>query len=140
MFLSSSLFLIFGLLASTWNVRNQLNAVDYRPEAAMWQEISAVTDGYNLAGLTQDYGSRVAYWGWRNITAWPSYGDILYGSERSGAELDFEAQFAEVAAKKDLFLVTDFNDLSRQPLLESKLKTYPIFAEGDGYLIYNLMK
>jgi hypothetical protein len=31
--------LLFGLFASVWNTRNQLNAVDYRPEAEMWAEI-----------------------------------------------------------------------------------------------------
>jgi hypothetical protein len=132
--------LLLGSFASLWNTRNQMNAVNYRPQAAMWAEISAKADGYNLAGLTQDYGSRMAYWGWKNITSWPSYGDLLYSERRSGAERDFEEQFDEIAAKKDLFIVTDFNDLSLQPFLKEKLKAYPIFAEGDGYVIYDLQK
>ncbi len=132
--------LLLGFIASLWNTRNQLNAVDYRPETAMWQEISRVTDGYNLVGLTQDYGSRFAYWGWANITSWPSYGDLLYSVNRSGAQSDFDEQFTEVTAKKNLFLVTDFNDLERQPFLKDKLKAYPVFAEGDGYVIYDLME
>ncbi|MCL4268282.1 MAG: glycosyltransferase family 39 protein [Anaerolineales bacterium] len=136
---SAFLFLGFGLIAVIWNTRNQLNAVDYRPEAAMWAEISHVTDGYNLAGLTQDYGARVAYFGWRTITSWPAYGDLLYSTERGGSR-DLEEQFAEITAKKDLFLVTDFNDLARQPLLKAKLESYPIFADGDGYVVYNLMQ
>src|SRR5690606_28234797 len=103
-------------------------------EAAMWAEISHVTDGYNLAGLTQDYGARVAYFGWRTITSWPAYGDLLYSTERGGTR-DLEEQFAEITSKKDLFLVTDFNDLARQPLLKSKLESYPIFADGDGYVV-----
>jgi hypothetical protein len=136
----SVFILLFGVIASLWNVRNQMNAVDYRPEALMWQEISRVTDGYNLAGLTQDYGSRLAYWGWRNITAWPSYGDLRYHEDLRGAQNDFDAQFTDLAAKKDLFLVTDFNDLNRQPFLKTKLAGYPIFAQGDGYVIYELKK
>lgn len=136
---SAFLFLGFGLIAVIWNTRNQLNAVDYRPEAAMWAEISHVTDGYNLAGLTQDYGARVAYFGWRTITSWPAYGDLLYSTERGGTR-DLEEQFAEITSKKDLFLVTDFNDLARQPLLKAKLESYPIFADGDGYVVYNLMQ
>src|SRR5688572_30835501 len=52
---SAFCFLLFGLAASVWNTRNQLNAIDYRPEALMWQEIAQVTYGYNVAGLTQDY-------------------------------------------------------------------------------------
>ncbi|MBL8051332.1 MAG: hypothetical protein JNM46_08930, partial [Anaerolineales bacterium] len=126
-------------IASVWNVRNTLNATDYRPEAQMWQEIAQITDGYNVAGLTQDYGSRMAYFGWRSITSMPAYGDILYSTQRGG-KADFEERFNEIISKKDLFLVTDFNDLNRQPFLKEKLKTYPIFAEGDGYMIYDLVK
>ncbi|NOH00683.1 MAG: hypothetical protein HND47_01255 [Chloroflexi bacterium] len=137
--LSSFLFLFIGLLAVAWNTRSQLNAVDYRPEATMWAEIAQRTDGYNLAGLTQDYGARFAYWGWRNITSWPSYGDLRYADERGGNR-DLEELFAEITSKKDLFIVTDFDDLDRQPFLKEKLKSFPVFAEGDRYVIYDLMQ
>lgn len=137
--LSSFLFLLFGLLATTWNTRNILNATDYRPETKMWEEISQITDGYNVVGLTQDYGARMAYWGWKHITALPSYGDILYGTER-GSRQDFEVRFDAIISKKDLLLITDFNDLNRQPYLKEKLKNYAIFAQGDGYVIYDLTK
>lgn len=134
------LILFFGVFASLWGTRNQLNSVDYRPQVKMWQEIGQKVDGYNIAGLTQDYGARMAYWGWQNITSWPTYGDLLYHDDLLGAQHDFENQFAELAAKKDLFVVTDFTDLDRQPFLKEKLKSYPIFAQGDGYVIYNLME
>jgi 4-amino-4-deoxy-L-arabinose transferase-like glycosyltransferase len=137
--LSSFLFLLLGLLASTWNVRNTLNAVDYRPQATLWTEIHTITDGYNLAGLTQDYGARMAYWGWQNITSWSTSGDLRYANERGGIQ-NLEENFSELASKKDLFLVTDFDDFERQTFLREKLNAYPIFAEGDGYVIYNLMK
>lgn len=137
---SSFLFLLIGLIASLWNTRNQLNAVDYRPQVAMWAEIHSLTADYNIGGLTQDYGARMAYWGWQNLTSWPSYGDLLYGKERGSAEKDFEEQWNELMPKKELFLVTDFKDLDLQPFLKAKLSTYPIFAEGEGYIIYDLMK
>ncbi len=31
---------------------------------------------------------------------------------------------------------TDFHKLSRQPLFQERLNEYPVFAEGDGYIIY----
>jgi hypothetical protein len=52
--------------------------------------------------------------------------------------MDFEKQFEELALKKDLFLVTDFDELDRQPFLKDKLAEYPVFAHGDGYIIYDL--
>lgn len=136
---SSFFFLLLGLISSTWNVRNQLNATDYRPQAQMWAEIGTITDGYNLAGLTQDYGARLAYWGWQNISSWPTSGDLRYAEERGGVK-DLQEQFNEFASKKDLFLVTDFDDFERQTFLREKLNAYPIFAKGDGYIIYTLMK
>ena len=136
--LSSFIILLIGLIASLWNTRNQLNAVDYRPQTAMWVEIHSLTADYNLGGLTQDYGARMAYWGWQNLTSWPSYGDLLYGKERGSAQKDFEDQWNELMPKKELFLVTDFKDLDLQPFLKAKLSTYPIFAQGDGYVIYQL--
>ncbi|MEK6753482.1 MAG: glycosyltransferase family 39 protein [Chloroflexota bacterium] len=130
--------LLTGIFMSLWSARAQMKSVDYRPEAQMWAEIGQKVDGYNLAGLTQDYGSRMAYWGWRNITSWPTYGDLLYHDDLRGAQRDFENQFAEIASKKDLFIVTDFTDLDRQPFLKTKLEQHPIFAEGAGYVIYDL--
>jgi hypothetical protein len=132
--------LLLGLFASLWNIRAQMKSVDYRLEVQMWQQIAETTRGYNLAGLTQDYGSRLAYWGWRSITPWPTYGDLNYHEDLRGAQMDFEKQFEELALKKDLFLVTDFDELNRQPFLEAKLAGYPVFAQGDGYIIYDLIE
>ena len=132
--------LLTGIFFSLWSTRTQLNSVDYRPQAQMWVEIGEKVDGYNLVGLTQDYGSRMAYWGWQYVTSWPTYGDLIYRDDLLGARRNFDKQFASMVAKKDLFVVTDFTDLNLQPFLKEKLKGYPIFAEGDGYVIYNLME
>jgi hypothetical protein len=130
--------LLFGLFASIWNTRANLNSVNYRPDAIMWAQIGERISDYKVAGLTQDYGSRLAYWGWKNITSWPTYGDLIYHDDLLGAERDFEKQFENILNAKELFLVTDFDDLDRQPFLKEKLEGYPIFAEGDGYIIYNI--
>lgn len=130
--------LLLGLFAVLWNSRNQLNAADYRPEAEMWAEISRKTEGYNLAGLTQDYGSRLAYWGWRSVTSWPTYGDLYYRGSLRGGQYEFDELFYAIVQKRPLFLVTDFRELDRQPLLKERLKEYPVFAEGDGYVIYQV--
>ncbi len=129
--------LLLGLFASFWNLRADLKSIDYRPEAAMWAKIGEQIHDFNVAGLTQDYGSRLAYWGWKNLTAWPTSGDLIYHEDLRGSQRDFEKKFAEIS-KKDLFLVTDFDELNRQPLLKEKLSTFQIFAQGDGYIIYHL--
>ncbi len=130
--------LLLGAFMSLWKTRSQLNSVDYRPETAMWAEIAEKVGENTLAGLTQDYGQRLAYWGWKNVNSWPTHGDLIYRNDRRGAQHDFESQFEEQALTKDFFVVTDFADLALQPFLEQKLSQYPIFAEGDGYVIYDL--
>jgi len=131
--------LVLGLFASLWNIRGEMKRIDYRPEIQMWAEISEKISDKNVVGLTQDYGSRLAYWGWRSITSWQTYGDLIYHDDLRGAQNDFEQQFDSIAVKKELFLVTDFDELDRQPLLKEKLSEYPVFAEGDGYIIFNLV-
>jgi len=130
--------LLLGALMSLWNTRSQLNSVDYRPETTMWAEIAEKVGENTLAGLTQDYGQRLAYWGWKNVNSWPTHGDLIYRNDLRGAQRDFESQFEEQALTKDFFVVTDFTDLALQPFLEQKLSQYPIFAEGKGYVIYDL--
>lgn len=132
--------LLMGLFASLWNLRADMKRVDYRPEAPMWAEIGALLGDKNAIGLTQDYGSRLAYWGWTAITPWQTYGDKIYHADLRGADAyrNFEKGFAAAISKKDLFLVTDFDELSRQPLLKEKLAEYSVFAEGNGYVIFDL--
>jgi hypothetical protein len=130
--------LCMGLFTSLWQLRADMKSVDYRSEALKWVEIGEVTGDNNLAGLTQDYGSRLAYWGWKNLTSWPTSGDLNYHVDMRGAQDDFEKQFEELTRKKDLFIVTDFDELERQPFLQEKLLDIPLFAEGDGYLIYDI--
>ena len=129
--------LLLGAFMSLWNTRAQMKSVDYRPEAAMWEEISQRLGDKTITGLTQDYGSRLAYWGWKSGANWPQEGDINYRKDRGG-NFDFEKTFTELTTGKDYFLVTDFDQLKRQPLLQEKLFQLPIVFSGDGYVVYDL--
>jgi hypothetical protein len=133
------LILTFGLFSAIWDVRNEMKAVDYRPEAAMWAQIGEqLGEKASVIALTQNYGSRLEYWGWRNSVAWPYVGDGVYANIRGGV-LSFDDLFSRRAAKMKYFLVTDFEEFDRQPeLRERLLNFYPISFEGDGYLIFDL--
>src|SRR5258706_404291 len=80
-----TLVLLFGLFASLWNTRAQMKSVDYRPEAQMCVEGIDQIGDHSVAGLTQDYGERLEYWGWKNIAAWPTTGDLNYHEDLRGA-------------------------------------------------------
>jgi len=130
--------LLFGLLTVIWSVRNQMKDVDYRPDAAMWAEIGEAVNGKRVVALTQDYGSRLQYWGWQNTDTWPTLGEMSYSQLRGGKIEMFDEMFESYTGKRDLFLVTDFDELKAQTQLRDRLSSYTIFREGDGYIIYTL--
>ncbi|HET9588123.1 MAG TPA: glycosyltransferase family 39 protein [Anaerolineales bacterium] len=133
------LILLYGVLSVVWDVRNQMKAVDYRPDAAMWAEIGEHFDEEaRIVALTQDYGSRLQYWGWRTAAVWPSVADIDHVDVRGGS-FSFEDEFNRYSSQRDFFLVTDFDELQRQSELEEYLfSSYPVLAQGSDYLIFDL--
>jgi len=133
------IILIYGVFSVVWDVRNQMKAVDYRPEAAMWEQIGEqFEDGTRVIALTQDYGSRLQYWGWRTASTWPYVGDVGYANMRGGG-FSFDDLFDKYSSKMRYFLVTDFDEFNRQPELKERLVgSYPIASQGNGYLIFDL--
>jgi hypothetical protein len=131
--------LLYGVFATVWSVRNEMKSVDYRTQPTYWAEIRA-TLGRDAAvvALTEDYGNRLAYWGWMKAPLWPSSGD-LYQADVRGRQRDIAALFAELAKQNDFFLVTDLEDFAKQPELQAQLAAYPVLAQ-DGYLIYDLTR
>src|SRR5215213_1517342 len=136
-----SLVLIYGLFSVVWDVRNQMKAVDYRPQAALWAEIGEqFEEDARVVALTQDYGSRLEYWGWRRFATWPYVGDAGYANIRGGV-FSFDDLFNRYSSKMNYFLVTDFDEFNRQSELKARLlSSYPVYSEGDGYLIFDLKK
>jgi 4-amino-4-deoxy-L-arabinose transferase-like glycosyltransferase len=132
--------LLYGLLATLWEVRSQLKSVDFRPQTAMWAHVGTILNhAPSVAALTQDYGVRLAYWGWQNAAIWPNSGDLDYHTVR-GASFQFADSFAALTRGKQYFLVTDFAELARQPRLRQQLEEYTVSAQGNGYVIYDLAK
>jgi len=132
------LILILGIFMSVWAVRNQMKAVDYRPEAAMWAEIGELTHDERVVALIPDYGSRLEYWGWKTANTWPSIGEMSHSQLRGGKMEAFDEMFNSYIEKRDVFLVTDFDELKAQTQLREKLSSYPIYAQDDSYIIYRL--
>ncbi len=138
--LAASAFLLAGLLTTAWETRNELKAVDYRPQVAMWAEIGdKLGHGHNVVALTQDYGTRLAYWGWQDAQIWPNSGDVDYHTAR-GASINLQRLFPNMTRGKEYFLVTDFDELNRQPDLKQRLAGFSVYAQGSGYVIYDLQK
>jgi hypothetical protein len=56
-----------------------------------------------------------------------------------GSDKDFEEFFNKRTDGKNYFMITSFNQFNDQPALKQYLYgNYPILAEGDGYLIFDM--
>jgi hypothetical protein len=122
-----------------WNVRVELAREDWRPEVQFWSALGEKL-GQNGPVLTisQDYGYRLAYWGWQQVDSWYDSGDLELRS-LDGRQLDLGERFIEQAAGKSFLVVTQMGKLDQQPEIKDFItKTYPVFAEGQGYIIFDL--
>jgi 4-amino-4-deoxy-L-arabinose transferase-like glycosyltransferase len=119
-----------------WVARSVLVAKDYRSEPKVWENIAAaIPVDAKVMGLTQDYGYRLMYFGWRKVNLWPL--DTGLSQLKNGSR-DTAARFDEITAGNDYFLVTAFGQFNQQPDLKKILSQYPIVAQGDGYILYDI--
>ncbi len=119
-----------------WVARSVLVAEDFRNEPKVWENIAAaIPENTNVIALTQDYGYRLMYFGWRKVSLWPLDTDL---AQIKNANRDTAAQFDEITAGNDYFLVTAFGQLNQQPALKKILDQYPIVGQGDGFVLYDL--
>jgi hypothetical protein len=130
---------IVAIAWPVWVSRSTFASQDNRMEPAYWLEVAShlPTDGKIMA-LTQDYGYRLMYFGWRKVTLWPNRGERSLAALR-GKSKEFETYFAKRTEDKNYFLITAFGQFNDQPDLKAMLYDhYPVVAEGDGYIIFDL--
>ncbi|MBC8503730.1 MAG: glycosyltransferase family 39 protein [Chloroflexi bacterium] len=121
------LLVVVALVAAIYNAwigRSILMGQDFSGHPAYWQDVGdAIPADAKLVGVTQDYGFRLMYYGWRTIKLWP---------QGAGSE-----NFDERVGEADYFVITAKNQINDE--LKDYLDTsYPVYAEGVGYIIYNL--
>ena len=136
--------LLVGVGYPTWLTYTGLIGVNYAGEAAAWTKMGqALPAEGQIIALTHDYGVRIGYYGWRFVHLWPGseeFSMLARRASRSGEEAaDFEQLFLAETQNMDYFLVTRFDQLEAQPLLRDRLYSqYPILAQGDGYILFDL--
>ena len=124
------------IIYQAWVARSVLVAEDFRFEPQVWENIAdAIPEDSNVIALTQDYGYRLMYFGWRKVSLWPLNTDLaqLKNEDRNTA-----VRFKDITAGNDYFLVTAFGQLNQQPELKKILDGYPVISKGDGYILYDL--
>jgi len=140
--LSAAVITLAVLFASTilaWDVRVSLAKATYTNEVIFWQKLGDhLGHERKVVGLTQDYGYRLSYYGWVDNTNFLTSNDINY-RELGGIQIDENAAFKSAVAGKDIFVVTLFSELDRQPKVKSLLYGhYPILEQKSDYVIFDL--
>ena len=136
--------LILGGLISFWSVSNyytvtqNLSSSNFSGEMTLYQSLGEELQDYNVVSITPDYGYRLDYWGWKESRNWFSKADLILRG-LAGTNIDVKMEFSKAIEGSDLFLVTDFTEFDRQPEIQKNLyENYPIFDEGEGYIIFDL--
>jgi hypothetical protein len=130
---------LVGISVPAWYARDLIMKQNYYNEPAFWAEIGDKLghDG-GVIGLTQDYGYRLAYWGWQSADNWFTSADIDL-RYKAGQNIDLLKKFKNDTAGRKYFLVTMFGELDNQPAVKKLLyQNYPIFAQTDEYIIFDL--
>ena len=123
--LLSTFFFLLSYTAITY-LNSRL--ADTRPDAQRYAEIGAFLEHQpGVIALTEEYGYPLAYYGWQNTNLWSSDTDD-----------DFDRTFAKQTYEKAYFVVTDFDELNRQPALAEKLSAYTILLQKYNFIIYDL--
>ena len=77
--------IVFVIGYQAWIARSDLvaQASDYSREPAYWENVAKVVPANaNLIGLTQDYGYRLMFYGWRKIVLWPYVNGLTQAKAR----------------------------------------------------------
>ncbi len=130
-----------GLLAyRTWFTRSTLLDTDYRAEPSGWIAMGkALPQDGAIIGLTHDYGLRVAYYGWRQVTPWLVAADFeLARIEGHSSQAPGSGEIQRRVQGFRYFLVTLFGELDAQPALKAFLEQHPVAAQGSGFVLYDL--
>lgn len=122
------ILVIISLVLITVQDYLTLRRSDNRPLAQMYAEIGETLQRQpGVITLTKDYGYPLFYYGWQNTSLW-----------NQPSPETFDQAFKSQIHEKAYFLVTDLEELARQPQLSEKLNEYNILAQKPGYIIYDL--
>jgi hypothetical protein len=137
--LALAVVILIGVAIPSWYARDQIIKADYYNEPKFWAEIGDKLghDG-GVVALSQDYGYRLAYWGWQGSKSWFTSADIGL-RYLAGQNVDLLQTFQQDTAGKKYFLVTMFGELDKEPVIKDLLyKNYPTYAQTDEYIIFDL--
>ena len=129
------------LVISTYSYESYslLKRNNFNQEIAFWQTLGEeLGHEARIVALSEDYGYRLAYWGWISPTNWMNTEDIRLRKE-AGQTFDFERYFNTTIQDKDYFVITLLNELEKQPQLNDHLCShFKIIKQSDRLIVFDL--
>jgi hypothetical protein len=113
---------------------------DYRHEPDFYRNVAGfIPEGSRSVVLSQDYGNRIAYYGWITPRPWKSPPSSTVDDPYPQDLDQFAEYFQEYVSGYDYFIVTQLQEFQKREYLSSLLRSeYPVFRQGGGYLIFDL--
>ncbi|MCD6356555.1 MAG: glycosyltransferase family 39 protein [Anaerolineaceae bacterium] len=134
-----SLALIFFIILNAWDIRVVLKRENFRNEIVFWERLGKeYAAGQKVIGILPDYGYRLAYWGWMDVTPWLGSDDIKLRELAGQKEAPITNYYGKVSGY-DLFMVTQMNEFDRQTALKDFLwANYEIIRNDGEIIIFDL--
>ena len=132
----TSLLLIAGMAGGYYLLERK----DYRHEPPYYQKVANfVETESNIVALSQDYGYRLSFFGWRVVFSWKGKEELRYIELRDSEVDPFSERFSEFTTDYEYFIITNMSEFRRQKDLSNELNDhYPVLVEGGGYMIFDL--
>ena len=135
-----SALVVFIVVVQIWNSYVTLNREDWRPDGIYWYAMGEKIghDSGPVLTIAQDYGYRLAYWGWQEVDPWLTAGDISL-RELDGRTIDTSQRFEARVIGKKFIVITQLNVFAEQKEIATYLaQHFTLYAHGSSYLIYDL--
>jgi len=113
---------------------------DFRHEPGYYFKVASyVSPDDKIIALSQDYGFRLAYYGWINLQNWTRLERLIPPGEKITEQDSYSSRFETVMEKYDFFIITRMKDFREQPDLRNELTDhYPVLVESGGFMIFDL--
>ena len=130
--------LLIGMAGSYYMLQND----DYRNEPYYYNKVvDFVGRESKVVTLSQDYGNRIAYYGWIKPKDWKAFKNNDQTPILESGMDPFEEYFREFTEEFDYFIITRIKEFQRQEqLFDFLYENFDIFEEGGGYIIFDLNK
>jgi len=138
----SSLVLLFLgiIIAGSFQTIQFLSITDYRLARieleSLGEMIKDRPEG-RIIGLSDDYEASFTFYNFLRAEHWPTLGDMNFRELQGGEELAFE-QLWKITEDASYFVVSDFSQLEKQPILKQRLSSFPILYRSDSISLYSI--